>query len=119
MSIKDVKIVRLISGEELMGEVTDTEDGKKLKNVCQVATSYADPTSATARIGLAPFLPYSNIKDGVTIKDSYIGFIVDPVNELLNEYSKVFGNGLVLPDSSLKSAVASKPSSSNHGFVKI
>ena len=118
MSIKDVQIVRLISGEELMGEVSEVEGGKKIKNVCQVATSYADPTSATARIGLAPFLPYSNIKDGVTIKDNYIGFIVEPVNELVNEYSKVFGNGLVLPDSSLKTAVSPKPTS-NHGFVKI
>lgn len=119
MSITDVKIVRLISGEELMGSVKETDGGVIIKDVCQVATSYADPTSATARIGLAPFLPYSNIKDGVTIKENYIGFIVEPVNELLNEYSKVFGSGLVLPDTNLKTAAATSPSKSNHGFVKI
>ncbi|MBA10360.1 MAG: hypothetical protein CMC73_04050 [Flavobacteriaceae bacterium] len=115
MSLKSVKLVRLISGEELLGEVTVLDSGNvKLKNSCQVATSYADPTSATARIGLAPFLPYTNAKDGVEVQQNYIGFITEPVTELLNEYSKVFGSGLVLPDNALKAAT----STSNHGFVK-
>ena len=54
MSINDIKVIRLISGEELMGEITeDGEDTYRIKNVCQIASSYADPTSATARIGIS------------------------------------------------------------------
>ena len=67
MSMLDVKIIRLSTGEELIGELKDEGDSWKVLNVCQIAASYADPTQATARIGLAPFMPYSKIKDGFVI----------------------------------------------------
>ena len=82
-----------------MGFLTETSDGWHLKNVCQIVTSYTDTTSATARVGLSPFMPYTKTTDGVDLKHSYVGFIVDPVNELTNEYNQVFGSGLVLPPS--------------------
>jgi len=122
MSLTDTKVVRLISGEELMGIVEETDTHYKIKDVCQIATSYADPTSATARIGLAPFLPYTNAKDGIEIKKDLVLFVLTPVNELLNEYSKVFGSGLVLPSSTsvntIKKAKPQEPSG-NHSFVKL
>lgn len=124
MSINDIKVIRLISGEELMGEITeDDEDTYRVKNVCQIASSYADPTSATARIGIAPFLPYTKVKDGLTLNKSYVGFVIEPVNELLSEYNKVFGSGIVLPPEgtqSIKSTTANAAtSSSNSAFVKL
>ena len=120
----DIKIVRLNSGEELIGELKDTGDNWTIKNVCQIAASYADPTQATARIGLAPFMPYSKVKDGFVVSKSFVAFLVDPVNELLNEYNKVFGSGLVLPPSpSQQPFDGSKPQptapSSSHAFVKL
>lgn len=118
MSIANIKIIRLISGEELVGEVEKKDDGYLIKNVCQIATSYADPSSSTARIGLAPFLPYSNIKDGVLIKESYVGFVIEPVNELLNEYNKIFGSGIVMPTANESAAVAAS-SGGNSAFVKL
>jgi|TARA_B100000941_G_scaffold290912_1_gene275876 hypothetical protein len=125
MSMLDIKIVRLNSGEELIGEVKD--DGANnwvIKNVCQIAASYADPTQATARIGLAPFMPYSKVKDGFTVSKTFVAFLVEPVNELLNEYNKVFGSGLVLPPSPAQQPFdGSKPQpvapSDSHAFVKI
>jgi hypothetical protein len=124
MAITDIKVIRLISGEELMGEVLEScEETYKIKNVCQIASSYADPTSATARIGIAPFLPYTKVKAGLTLNKSYVGFIIDPVNELLNEYNKVFGSGIILPPEgtqTIKSTTASAgTSSSNSAFVKL
>jgi len=112
------KVLRLISGEELMGEVEEKEDNKVfIKNVCQIVTSYADTTSATARVGLVPFMPYTKSSDGITVEKSYIGFITDPVNELINEYNKVFGSGLVMRLS--KPTLQTSAPSGNHGFVKI
>ena len=75
MSMNDVKVIRLISGEELMAKIKSSDDFTyHLTEVCQIASSYADPSSATARIGIAPFLPYTKVKDGVTINKSYIIF---------------------------------------------
>ena len=87
MSIINTKVVRLISGEELMGVISDTGESYKIKDVCQIATSYADPTSATARIGLAPFLPYTTAKDGIEIKE-------DILNEGLKDISNSYDNFL-------------------------
>ena len=119
MAIINTKVVRLISGEELMGVISDTGESYKIKDVCQIATSYADPTSATARIGLAPFLPYTTAKDGIEIKKDMILFVVDPVNELINEYSKVFGSGLVLPETNTIKKAKPTPPSGNNAFVKL
>lgn len=112
-----VKVLRLISGEEIMGDVSEKEDGTiYIKDVCQIATSYADTTTATARVGLAPFMPYTKSSDGITVAKSYVGFIVDPVNELTNEYNKIFGSGFVLPPST---PTLKTPTGGNHGFVKV
>lgn len=104
--MSNLKIVRLLSGEELMGDVTVNEDKSVLiKEVCQIATSYADPSEATAKIGIAPYLPYADIDtDGIEIGPNYIGFIVHPVTQLLNEYNKIFGSGLIVPDSGISTS---------------
>lgn len=99
--MSNIKIVRLLSGEELLGDVFLGEDGGVLiKDVCQVATSYADPQQATAKIGIAPYLPYALMDNGINIQSHYIGFIISPVVELLNEYNKIFGSGIIVPKSS-------------------
>ena len=116
-----IKVVRLISGEELMGNISDLPDGSGLhiKNVCQIVASYSDTTTATARVGLSPFMPYTKSSDGIDLKNHYIGFIVDPVNELTNEYNQVFGSGLVLPPSKPPLQTPSPSGPSNHAFVKM
>lgn len=111
--MSSIKVIRLISGEELMGEVK-LEDGiYELKNVCQLATSYSDPTTATARIGLAPFMPYTDAKDCINMSVDFVAFVVDPVVDLVNEYNKIFGAGIVIPSTN-------KPiKSGSSAFVKI
>ena len=46
-------------------------------------------------------------------------FVVDPVNELINEYSKVFGSGLVLPETNTIKKAKPTPPSGNNAFVKL
>lgn len=102
--MSSIHIVRLLSGEELLGDVRKNADGSiTIKDVCQVATSYADPQQATAKIGIAPYLPYADLSPGLTIEKHYIGYIVKPVTELYNEYNKIFGSGIVIPEQSMAS----------------
>ena len=116
-----IKVVRLISGEELMGSISELSDGSgwHLKNVCQIVASYSDTTTATARVGLSPFMPYTKSSDGLDLKSHYVGFIVDPVNELTNEYNQVFGGGIILPPSKSSIQAATPSSTSNHSYVKM
>lgn len=104
--MSNIKVVRLISGEEILGDVEYDKKSKvyKINDLCQVATSYADANSATVSVGVAPYIPYADISDGIEINDGYVGFVVNPVNELLNEYNKVFGSGLIVPDSGISTS---------------
>ena len=107
--MSSIQMVRLLSGEELLGDVEKLEDGSIIiREICQVATSYADPQQATAKIGIAPYLPYAETDKGISIKANYVGFIVKPVSELLNEYNKIFGSGIHIPDTSESEKFASK-----------
>ena len=51
------------------------------------------------------------------LKNLILDLLQSPVNELINEYNKVFGSGLVMPPS--KPTLQTSAPSGNHGFVKI
>ena len=105
-----VKVIRLLSGEEILGEVEQDKKGGvyKVSNLCQVVTSYTDADAATANVGIAPYMPYADISEGIEIHDNYVGFIVEPVTALMNEYNKIFGSGLIVPDSGIQTPTQGK-----------
>jgi len=89
-----VKIVRLVSGEELIcGH--ESVDGNMVK-LSKVAVLI--PTGQ-GKIALAPWVPYAVEKAVFDISERHIVFTIDAHNELLNEYNSVFGNGLFVPPS--------------------
>ena len=47
------------------------------------------PTEANS-LGLAPFMAYSDAKDGMEIPRSYVMFMVDPVETLKKQYQTMF-----------------------------
>ena len=91
--MSEVKIVRLTSGEEIICKVVDgnTKDTKCLKKPAIIIPV------GQGKIGLSPWIPYSEISDGIEVKDDNIMFITKPVDEFLNEYNTAFGSGLVVP----------------------
>jgi hypothetical protein len=113
--VSNIKVIRFISGEELIGEIVENKGTYELKNICQLAASYSDPTTATARIGLSPYMPYTNAKDSIVVDATFVAFIVDPVVDLLNEYNKIFGVGIIVP--SEKDII--KPKGGSNAYVKI
>ena len=89
----EVKLVRLQTGEELLGKVETTETGYSIKNAAIVLPA------GQGKIGLAPYMPYCEIEKGFEVKEQHVMFVVDPVTEFANEYSTNFGSGLVVPTS--------------------
>ena len=85
----NVKIVKFISGEELIGEWD--EETNVIKNpVVMIPVS-------KEQIAFQPWLPYAEDKD-YKLKDSSINIVATPSATLLNEYNRVFGSGIVVPD---------------------
>jgi hypothetical protein len=89
-----VKIVRLVSGEELICSFEEMEGNMaKLSKVAVLI-----PTGA-GKIALAPWVPYAVEKAVFELSQRHIVFTIEPHNELLNEYNSVFGSGLFVPPS--------------------
>jgi|TARA_R110000803_G_scaffold60068_2_gene119158 hypothetical protein len=85
----EIKIVRLVTGEELLCTVTSDPITAKY-NLTDVAILI--PTEANS-LGLAPFMGYSTAyqnEDGMDVKEQSIMFIVDPVDSLRKQYQTMF-----------------------------
>ena len=85
-----IKIVRISTGEEL---ICDYDDGV-LKDVAILI-----PTEAN-KLGLAPFMAYSDASDGFAINPEMIMFVVEPVAGLVEQYKNMFSK-VFIPESKI------------------
>ena len=93
--MSEVKIIRVHSGEELIGQVTETDTG-----------IHIDKPAIILRIGLAPYLPYGDAEEnGVDFKDIHVVFMMNPVEEFRNQYTQSFVNGLTIPSAAESAAI--------------
>jgi len=95
-----IKIVKLITGEEVIGEVKDSADTSKLILKSPCALHLVPSRSNPEQVGMA-LVPYaSHAKDHeVAIALAAIIWEQEPVDELRNQYNSIFGNGIVLAKS--------------------
>ena len=100
-----VKAVKLISGEELVGEVVHEERGNdgfieeiSLTNV--LAIMIQRDQQGNLGVGFVPFAPY--LGKGVTFDFSHekLLFIKEVDDQMANQYNSIFG-GIVTPPKTL------------------
>ena len=84
----NIKVIRLVTTEELIGE-WDQEKSSILNPVVMVPVS-------KDKIGFQPWITLSDDEE-IFLKDQHIMAIVTPDIKLQNEYNRVFGSGLVIP----------------------
>ena len=74
-----MKLVRLSSGEEVIGKVKENENDIVIEN------GYSLIPAGEGKIGFMPFMAYTKAKDGITIDRKFVVFIVEPVDELVDQ----------------------------------
>ena len=74
-----MELVRLSSGEEVIGKVTDNGDSITIKD------GYSLLPAGEGRIGFMPFMAYTKSSEGVTIDKRFIMFVVEPANEMVDQ----------------------------------
>ena len=85
----NVKIVKFVSGEELIGEWD--EETNVIKNpVVMIPVS-------KEKIAFQPWLPYAEDKE-YKLKEAQIHVIATPSSIIANEYNRMYGSGIVTPD---------------------
>ena len=91
----NIKIVRISTGEELIADVKES-DGK----IILTDVAILIPTQQN-QLGLAPFMAYSDASKGFDINTSMVMFMVDPVQDLQNQYQQMFSK-IVTPSNEKK-----------------
>ena len=88
----NIKVVRLISSEELIGDWN--EETKTITNPVVMIPVAKD------QLGFQPWVPYSE-EEEMVLKEQHIVVVLTPDAKLKNEYNRVFGSGLVVPDENI------------------
>jgi hypothetical protein len=95
----NVKILRLVTGEELLGEVLDLNNTLQIKNPVRIVVMPNKLDPKTPNVGFAPWAEFSEDKS-FDLDKSHIIAIINPIKEFVNQYNSMFG-GLVVPSSNL------------------
>jgi hypothetical protein len=88
----NVKIIRLISSEELIGDWN--EETKTIANPVVMIPVGKD------QLGFQPWVPYAEDEE-IILKEQHIVVVLTPDNKLQNEYNRVYGSGLVVPEENI------------------
>lgn len=85
-----MKLVRLSSGEEIIGNVEESANG------ITITDGFSLIPAGEGKIGFMPFMAYTEADKGVNIPERFVMFMVDPKPELVQQISSM-KSGLVVP----------------------
>lgn len=89
--MNNVKLVRLVTGEEILARCENTATGVIIRDPMILVPL------GQGKLGFAKWLPYANTDKGVEVANNYVMFTLDPDIELTNQYASA-SSGLLLPN---------------------
>ena len=92
----DVKLIRILSGEEVIAEVTDWRDGMLyIKNALIVIPN-------AQQVGFAPWATVIDPKrPEITLDMKHVIYCVDVDPAVAKRYNEIFGSNIITPDKQL------------------
>lgn len=99
-----IKILKLITSEEVVGELVDEGDKISIKQPCAIMLLASRSTPDSHSMALVPYAGYTK-EHMVTINKNAIVWEAEVADELRNQYSMIFGAGIqIIPGSLAKAA---------------
>jgi hypothetical protein len=95
----NIKIIKLLTGEELIGDIEDRGLSYSVKNAVLIALVPSRTNPQQPSIGLAPWMPYAE-NEPIMISKQCIVYEAKPVKEMINNYNSIFG-GIITPPKTL------------------
>lgn len=99
---QNIKILKLLNGEEIIGEVLDNGsslggDNTKIRisNPIRIVVMPSRNDPKTPTVGFAPWLEFTDEKN-FTIDRAHVIVVMNPIKEFINQYNSITG-GLVVP----------------------
>lgn len=90
-----IRIVKLITTEEVVGDITDKGDYYLIDQPCAVIILPGQSSMQEHRMGLLPYAGYTK-NHKIEVKKTMIVWEAEPAEELYNNYNKIFGSGIQL-----------------------
>ena len=88
---KQIKLLRLRSGEEIIAEISH-----ELNNTIMVYDAIIMIPAGQGKIGFMPWMPYTRAKNGLVLRKEDIMFIIDPIDSLIDQFKQA-RSGIVTP----------------------
>jgi hypothetical protein len=96
----EVLALKLVTGEDVLGELKENypHDGVTLIN--PVAIQVVRGQDGRPNVGFAPFPLHSVQESGseITLDNIHIVYSYTPAEDFVENYSKIFGSGLIVPN---------------------
>ena len=94
--MKDVKLIRMISGEEILAEVLDWRDG---------LLTIQNPLVVIPQQQSVGFAPWATVIDPerpeIALDMKHVIYCVEVAADVVKQYEKIFGSNLVVPEKQL------------------
>lgn len=92
-----IKLITLKTNESFIGDVSAEGDIVKIKQPLQIIVQ---PSKTGNLVGFAPYLDFTEeFTTGIEFDAENILTVNNPLREILNEYSKIFGSGIEIVSS--------------------
>jgi hypothetical protein len=92
----NIYILKLVSGEEIIGELFNHFD--RHYEIKAAAVIVMQQTQQGVGIALMPFMPYS--EGNITLNRDTIVAEATPSQNMINEYNRIFGSGIQVASAS-------------------
>ena len=84
-----IKVIRFISGEDVVATVTSQDDNKIVLDK-PLTIVYKPAGEGQVSIGFGAFMPYADPTSPIELNVSAIAGIIEPMSSLVNEYQRIF-----------------------------
>jgi len=92
-----IRLLKIITGEEIIADVSlETDTTITLKTPCILQLVRSDKSPDGVSMGMLPYAPYTK-EHAVTLSRTQVVWNEEPVEELYNQYNRLFGTGIVVP----------------------
>ena len=94
--MKDVKLIRLITGEEIVAEVLDWQNGvMNIQNALVVIPQQG-------QVGFAPWATViDHDRPEISLDMKHVIYCVEVAEPVVKQYNEIFGSNIITPDKQL------------------
>jgi len=88
-----IKIIKLITAEEILGDMTIEDEVLKIKEPCAIIMIPSQSSVNQHSMALMPYAGYTK-NHRIEVNMNKIVWIAEPAEEVYNQYNKIFGTGI-------------------------